>query len=200
MDDVVAKIVAQYKQWMVGATAPRTPILPKDAFEAVPDRNYNLKNRQAIKFLQHEKQTVGLNIGWTDNATNATGDRVARWFFTRKGDATTPVTYGEDVAIGYGRAPSFLCYESRTAGVNLGWHAAPSYEWKLLGGPVGTTVHTQEWLAIYNTKSEGGECLIYFDREVGGDVGWPSSDTWLDDLKGRAWEEVKRQAKKHLLP
>jgi len=35
-------------------------------------------------------------------------------------------------------------------------------------------------------------------RTVGGDIGWPSSKTWSDQLAGKAWNVVKKQALKRL--
>jgi hypothetical protein len=48
-------------------------------------------------------------------------------------------------------------------------------------------------------KSEGGEFLIYFDRTVGGDIGWPSSSTLGDQLKALAIKEGVPVAKKAVL-
>ncbi len=66
------------------------------------------------------------------------------------------------------------------------------FEWKLLGGKAGQEVATGQWFAIYNTK--GRECLLEFDRTVGGDIGWPSSKTWGDQLE----DEIRDAVKKHL--
>ena len=96
----------------------------------------------------------------------------------RNGKSEEPIRFGETIALGNGGDPSFLRYEERTVGINLGWSKTPVFEWKLLGGKIGDPVHTQEWIAIYNPNPEDGECLIFFDRTVGGDIGWPSSKTW----------------------
>jgi len=197
MADPVSAIVDQYKQWLLGATKPRTLVVPKTKFEEHPDRNYSLKNRKA-SYLQHEKQTFGINLGWTDDAKDSTGDKVARWFFTRSGNNPGPVQYGETIAIGNGGKPSFLEFEDRAVGINLGWSENPSFEWKLLGGKIGDPVNTQDLIAIFNEKSEDGECLIFFDRTVGGDIGWPSSKTWTKQLEGKAWSVVKKQALERL--
>jgi hypothetical protein len=200
MNNSLAEEVAEeYKQWMIGATKPRMPVLLKTTFGQHPERNYNLKNKNIRRYLQHEKQTWGINLGWTDDGSNETGNKVARWFFVRKETNTLPIRFGETIALGNGENPSFIRYEQRTVGVNLGWSDTPVFEWKLLGGRVGEPVNTQEWIAIFNEKSEGGECLIYFDRAVGGDIGWPTSKTWSEILKKRITEEVKKQALKLLL-
>ena len=70
--------------------------------------------------------------------------------------------------MGYGIKPSWVCYETRTVGVNLAYKDNPCYQWQLLGGTPGQPVKVDEWLAIYNTKAK--ECFIYFERTVGGHV------------------------------
>jgi hypothetical protein len=45
------------------------------------------------------------------------------------------------------------------------------------------------WLAIYNKRA--ADCLIYFDRSVGGDIGWSSSQTWTDQLGDILTNSVK---------
>lgn len=70
-------------------------------------------------------------------------------------------------------------------GINLNWSDRPVYEWQILGGRQDVAVETQKWVAIVNLKAAGGgEPLIYFDRTRGGDIGWPSSNTWGEQLKG----------------
>ncbi|MFZ4660547.1 MAG: hypothetical protein ACOYNY_26295 [Caldilineaceae bacterium] len=204
MSELVDSEIKRYKQWMIGATKPRTQLLSLAAFAENSTKRYNLKGSAIRKYLQHEEQTLGINLGWTDDGSNETGDRVSRWFFARNGDGDLPIKYGEKIAIGYGKSPSFIHYEKRTIGINLDWANNPVFEWKLLGGKIGAPVHTQEWLAIYNEKSK--ECLIYFDRSAGGDIGWPSSQTWGDVLEDlaetitkEAWEQAKKAAVTALL-
>lgn len=182
--DVVVDLM---KQWIILAdhTKKGGPVRPKTTFEGPGDRNFQLKNKRPIKFLQYEKQTTGINLGWTDNASAATAKRVQRWFFRRDGGDESPIRYGEPVAMGYGTKPSWLCYETRTFGINLRYKDNPCYQWKLLGGTLGQPVKVDQWLAIYNTKIN--EFLIYFEREGQGSawVGWPSSKTWADQAKDK---------------
>lgn len=63
--------------------------------------------------------------------------------------------------------------------IDLLWSDNPVFEWRLLGGLLGKQVHTREWLCIWNFHSEKGEPLIYFKREIGGNIGWPSSKTLI---------------------
>ena len=190
---IASRIVKECKQWIFGATKPRTVIWPKQRFEEHPDRSYSLKSLVPKKFLQHEDQTWGVNLGWTDDATAQTGAKVARWFFARNGSAGGPIRYGETVALGNGQNPSFLKLEQRTVGINLSFSGSPAFEWKILGGKIGDPVHTQELVVIFNERSENGECLMYFDRTKGGDIGWPSSRTWSDQVEGRLKEAVKKR-------
>ena len=204
MNELVNNEIKRYKQWMIGATKPQAKVLPQAAFIENSARNYNLKGSAIRKYLQYEKQPFGINLGWTDDGSNETGDKVSRWFFDRGGNSESPIKFGEEIAIGYGKSPSFIHYDNRRIGINLSWSDEPVFEWKLLGGKIGEPVHTQEWIAIFNGKSK--ECLIYFDRDAGGDIGWPSSQTWgeaLRDLAGeiteKAWNEAKKAAVTALL-
>ncbi len=206
MDEKVTKTIAKYKQWVIGTTRPHGPVLTKPGFGEHPERNYDLKNTAIKRFLQNEDQTYGINLGWTDDASEATGKRVARWFFTRKGNAEGPLKYGEHIALGNGTRPSFVNYEHRTVGINLDYANTPPYEWMVLGGKIGDPVKTHDAIALYNAKCE--DCLIYFNRTRGADIGWPDSKTWvgqLGDLTGlgeiteAAWKEVQSKALAALL-
>ena len=191
--DPTQLVVDYLKQWMFDTNHPRHTLLPKSSFEASTSRNYNLKNVRTRKFLQWEHQTFGINLGWTDNANPQTATRVSRWFLTRSTTDQTPLRYGERLGLGYGTSPSFLRYSKRTWGINLAWSNTPIFEWKLLGGPIGDPVSSQQWLAIYNQKA--GDCLIHFDRTVGGDIGWPGSQTWWDQLGDILTKAVKEHWK-----
>jgi hypothetical protein len=182
-DQAVTQQAEQYKQWVIGS-GRRGPVLAQNAFKDGSERNYNLKGLQEHgNFLQWEKQTWGINLGWTDDHSAATAARVSRWFFARPGGGTGQLKYGETIALGNGKSPSFLRYESRTFGINLGWSDGPVFEWKLLGKPAGQPVQCGDRLAIYNAKAGSDTVpgvLIAFDRTVGGDIGWPDSKTWFE--------------------
>jgi hypothetical protein len=198
MATTVDDLIENFKQWNISPNSPSGPILPKASFTGPADRNYSLKGKAIRKFLQWEDQTWGINLGWTDNAEPETEKKVRRWFFTRNEESAagkTPIRYGETIAIGNGNRPSFLNYDSREFGINLSWENSPSFEWKILGGTVGEPVMSDEWVALYNLKSESGECLIFFDRTVGGDIGWPSSQTWTDQFKDLVRAQVLKLAK-----
>jgi|GEM_PF-6717284 len=197
VDEKVAKTITNYKQWMIGTTMPQGQVLTKPSFTEHPERNYDLRNSVIKRYLQHEDQTYGINLGWTDDGSEATGKKVARWFFARKGNAEGPLKYGEKIALGNGGKPSFLNYEHRTVGINLDYANDPPYEWMVLGGKIGDPVKTHDLVALYNVKCE--ECLIYFDRTRGGDIGWPTSQTWLGQISDAVWNEVRSKALAALL-
>lgn len=182
-------VVDYLKQFMFDPNHEHHGLLPKASFDGQTDRNYNLKNNRTRKFLQWEQQPLGINLGWTDNAGPNTAARVSRWFLSRPNGSAAPVRYGEEIALGYGKSPSFVRYQERTFGINLGWTDSPVFEWKLLGGQPGQSVRSGDWLAIYNKRA--GDCLIHFDRTVGANIGWPSSETWTDQLGNLLTQAVK---------
>ncbi len=171
------------QQWTFGGGAKGVEIRTKAAFEGQTDKNYTLKSRDPRKFLQHEEQDVGINLGWTDDAEPSTAAKVRRWFLSRRAGSGT-IKYDEPFALGNGKSPSFIRYEKRTAGINLSWSEKPVYEWRALGGTAGTPVKTGEYIGLFNDKAK--EFFIYFDRTAGGDIGWPSSKTWTQQGKDRA--------------
>ncbi len=194
-----------FKQWIVLSShvPAKSPIRSKDSFNGPVDRNLQLKNGRRRKFLHYENQ-VGFDIGWTDNAAPKTAIKSERWFFLPEAGDGKPILYGQPIAIGLGKNPSFMCHEKRFIGVDLQWHDQPCYEWLLLGGERDTPVKTNEWFAIYNTKVE--ECFIETERTMGGNVGYPSSQTWWDqgvgilkNLGKKAAEEAGKQAVKDFL-
>ena len=187
--DDVRELVEEYKQWSIGSNKAGN-VLPKARFEDAPDRSYTLKGRIPRKFLQYEKQQFGINLGWTDDASPATGRHVARWFFTLQGNANRPIRYGDVIALANGKGDSFLRYADRDFGINLNWSKSPVFEWQLLGGPTGQPVARGPYLAIYNRKVK--RFFVHFDRNVGGNIGWDDSQRWEDDLLDQAWQQVKQ--------
>ncbi len=164
-------------------------LVPKLEFGGDAARNYYLKNSVVRKFLQHEEQKVGINLGWTDDAEPSTAQKVTRWFLARNGSATTPILYGERLALGNGKSPSFIRHETRTAGIDLDWSGGPVFEWRILGGEIGQPVDPNRYNALYNDDID--ECLTFFDRTAGGDIGWPSSKTWMEQAEDRLREAVR---------
>jgi hypothetical protein len=184
-----AEVAGYLKQWMFDPNHPHHPLRAKPNFNGPADRNTNMKNSHERKFLQWEEQTFGINLGWTSDASPATAVRVSRWFFTRPADDASPIRYGQSIALGYGISPSYVYYTERTFGVNLDWSATPRFDWELLGGKIGQEVRSGDWLALYNKTAR--DCLIYFDRDVGCDIGWPSSETWADQITDAVMKAIK---------
>ena len=200
-DAAVNELAKKYKQWMVGANR-RRPLMPQNAFKEGSDRNYDLKNLLERKFLHWEHQSWGMNIGWTDDASPTTDAKASRWFFARPGGTLQQIKYAEPIAIGYGTEPSFLRHQSQTFGVNLAWVKEPAFEWRLLGGIAGQPVECGDWLAIHNAKAGSADVpglLIDFDRSVGGDIGWPDSQTWLEEGMGELVGLAKDAAMKLIM-
>jgi hypothetical protein len=195
-DDGLTIATEYLKQWRVGSDQPRL-LLPKSAFAGPSTRNYTLKGTVLRKFLQWEHQDWGINLGWTDDAEPATAARVKRWFFTRSGAGDGPIRYGETIAIGNGGDPSFIRYAERPFGINLKWSEGPVFEWRILGGRIGEAVRTNDPVAIFNAKN--GQCLIYFDQNVGGDIGWPTSERWEDQVTEAISAAMREHGKEALL-
>jgi hypothetical protein len=190
----VASLADDLKQWVLGGAGA---LRPKRKFDGSPERNFNLRGLKIDRYLQHEEQRFGINLGWTDDASAKTAAKVARWFFARESSDDGALRYAETIALANGGDPSFVHYEDRTAGVNLGWPKTSVYEWKILGGAAGTPVQAGQKVALFNEKAN--ECLIYFDRTAGGDIGWPTSQRWEDQLKAQAVKAGKEAAKKAVL-
>jgi hypothetical protein len=184
-----AEVAGYLKQWMFDPNHTHHPLCAKPDFNGPADRNTNLKNSFTRKFLQWEEQTFGINLGWTSDAESATAVKVSRWFFTRPTDDSSPIRYGQSVALGYGTSPSYIYYAERTFGINLDWSSTPRFDWKLLGGKTGEEVRSGDWLALYSQTAQ--DCLIYFDRTVGADIGWPGSETWTQVIEDAVMQAIK---------
>lgn len=182
-------LMAPYRQWMIGANSTGS-LYTKPSWNGPATSSYNLKGLINKKFLQYEKQGAagGINIGWTSNASASTAKKRAKWFFSRMSSSKKPIQYGEALSFAWGGSKSsFLKYSKRTVGINLDWSSKPSYEWTILGGKPGTPVRKgKDLVIIYNIKHQ--QPLIWFDRTVGGHIGWPDSKTW----KEQAWKKVKK--------
>jgi len=192
LDQQVAQLAEKYKQWSIGAGQPGQ-VFGKSRFEEHPERSYTLKNSRPRKFLQYEHQTWGINLGWTDDASPETAKRVARWFFTRNGARTGPITFGETIALANGKGDSWLHYADREFGINLQWSGQPVFEWTILGGKAGQPVPRGRYLAVYNEKVR--LFFVEFDRDIGGDLGWSDSKSWLDQLGNKFVELISEYGK-----
>ncbi len=150
---------------------------------------YLLKNSTNRHFLHYKHQGTfgGINLGFTDDAEPSTAAKVVQWeLVNRQG---TPVKFDEPVALRCG--DDYLRYGHREVGINLTWSDNPVYEWRLLGGKPGTALKTGVPFSIFNMHNAEGEPLIYFQREIGGNIGWPSSETLMD--QGFKWAKDAAQ-------
>src|SRR4051794_7065441 len=67
-------LVEDMKQWVIGPGPG--PIFPKRKFDDRPERNCTLFGLAIHRYLQHEKQTFGINLGWTDDGSAQTAAKV----------------------------------------------------------------------------------------------------------------------------
>ncbi|MFT4215953.1 MAG: hypothetical protein QM619_02050 [Micropruina sp.] len=201
----VTEVASRLRQWRILLPGTGRVLRQKPEFGVHSDRNFALHGTVLDRYLQNEHQTFGINLGWTDDATVSTRTKVTRWFVDSAAEGDIPVTYGERVALGNGGDPSFIRYARRRSGINLEWSETAAYQWRLLGGVPGTPIKDGDRVAIYNERAgsddSDGNFLIYFNRTVGGDIGWPDSKSWWQQLKaelpGIAWSIAKKAAKAH---
>jgi hypothetical protein len=149
--------------------------------EIKPGKRYLLKNSTNRHFLYNKEQKFGINLGFSDDAEPKTAKKVVHWEFLNR--ERTSVKYGEPVALGCNG--EWLYYGQRDVGINVKWSEGPNLSWRLFGGKPGTPVKTRDWLCIWNMHGDNGEPLIYFEREIGGNIGWPSSKTLVQ--QGLDW-------------
>jgi hypothetical protein len=190
--DQVAQLAEKYKQWSIGAGEPGQ-VFGKSRFEDHPERSYTLKNSRPRKFLQYEHQTWGINLGWTEDASSESAKRVARWFFTRNGARTGPITFGETIALANGKGGFWLHYAEREFGIDLEWFGQATFAWTILGGKVGQPPPRGQYLAVYNEKIR--LFFVEFDRDISGDLGWSDSKAWLDQFGDKFVERIGEYGK-----
>jgi hypothetical protein len=161
--------------------------------EIRPGKRYLLKNSTNRHFLYYKNQGAfgGINLGFSDDAEPSTAAKVVHWEFANR--QRTSLKYDEPIAIRC--KDGYLKYGSRTVGINLVWSDNPVYEWRLLGGRPGKPVTTSDWFSIFNMHSQPGEPMIWFEREIGGNIGWPSSRT----LREQGLDWVKETAQRALV-
>jgi hypothetical protein len=177
----VLKAAELFKQWMFTDGGNTRTLLPATKFVEGMENRYGLKNLENNQFVKWEDGRLGIDLGYTSA-------EVQRWIVGRCVDSTEPIKYGETIAIGLGIDPTWVNFEEQTFGVNLGYQSKASCEWRILGGPIGTPVQTNERVALFNEKSMAsesvrGEPLIFFDRPPRHfDAGWPTSQGLLGNL------------------
>jgi hypothetical protein len=179
--DDLLRAIEIYRVWMIDAN--RSGVVEGSRHGSRPTRGQSLKGLSNRKFLHYERQSRGINLGWTNSASQAEERAAARWIFVSSSGEARPIRYGEPIAIGWPRDEPYLRYQKRNWGINLVWSARPSFEWMILGGRHGTTVRTgRDRIVLFNLTH--AEPMIHFDRTVGANIGWPDSEIWLRSLRG----------------
>jgi hypothetical protein len=176
----VLKAAEFFKQWMFTAGGDTHTLLPATEFVEGMDNRYGLKNMKVNEWLRWIDGRPGVDLGF--------GAESPRWIVSRCVESTEPIRYGETIAIGFGTQPTWVNHEKQTVGPNVGFQSNPSCEWRIYGGPFGTPVEPNKLVALFNEKymaSENvkGEFVIYFPREVGAEIGTPTSEKAWDQLK-----------------
>ena len=195
MSDV--NVPDEVKQWKIGVYQSGS-VLTTDQWKE-GGRNFNILNLKKDRYFTWQDQVGGVNLGFTNDNSEATARKDMRWWFRREDGSVSPLQYGERFALGRGASPSFLRYAHQTVGANLSYDEKPEFAWSIYGGAIGSPVNTNIPIAIFNTQvergGERGDFLIYFDRPVGGDVGWTTSPTVRDQLAPYVMEGVESAIK-----
>ena len=195
-DNLAAGVSPQVQQAAEAFTQWTILNLDGKTTEVRSGQRYLLKNKRNRHFLKYKKQGTfgGINLGFTDDAEPATAQKSLHWEFVNK--TGTAVKYNEPVALRC--KDDYLYYGSRDVGINLKWSDSPVFQWWLYGGKAGTPVHTRDWFCLWNMHGELGEPMIWFERTVGGNIGWPSSKSWLDQGLDWAKGAVKKAVAEYL--
>lgn len=195
-DNLAASATPQVQQAAEAFTQWTILNLDAKTTEVRPGQRYLLKNKRNRHFLKYKKQGTfgGINLGFTDDAEPATAKKSVHWEFVNK--TGTAVKYNEPVALRC--KDDYLYYGSRDVGINLKWSDGPVFQWWLYGGKSGTPVHTRDWFCLWNMHGEIGEPMIWFERTIGGNIGWPSSKSLLDQGLDWAKGAVKKAIAEYL--
>lgn len=166
-------------QWRFGSLSGQSSLQALQKFSENNPHTSNLFNTESGCYLQWEKQTFGINLGWTDHGDQATPRKVARWLVSPADGHAGPIRYGDAVALGYGTEPSFYKYGHREIGINLENVKAPAFEWRIVGKSIGQPVGMGDMVAIYNTQVERdgelGDFFVRHHRDAGANIGWTTS-------------------------
>jgi hypothetical protein len=123
--------------------------------------------------LVYEERTWGINLGWSKTASGNV-------LFERADGASDPLRYGEPIAIRI-KDQGYLCYGSRSHGIDLVWSDSPKYEWRILGGNPRDLIDSTLPVSLYNETNQ--DYVIKGLRELGGIDLWYSkhpAQTWFD--------------------
>src|SRR5215208_4164426 len=137
-----------------------TTVLPGDT------HGYDLFNETMLQRVVYGSREYGINLVWDDPDPTNPSIR-----FLPLSGATTPILYGERVAI-HVRGGGFLRYGEREYGISLKWSESPVYEWRLRGDnpPESTPVDLTQPVGLFNTVSS--DYLFYDPRRYGINLKW----------------------------
>lgn len=170
-----SELFSRHKEWMIGAN--KSGWVFASSFQTKTRHEYNLKGLVNRKFLNYQVPSFhsGVNIGWTKDASAETARTRSMWAFYKESGSNSAIRYGEPLAIRmYWFETAFIKYGERKYGVDLKRVGPASYEWAILGGKPGELVRGgEDRIILYNLKYQ--QPLIYFNRDRGGDIGWPTS-------------------------
>jgi hypothetical protein len=138
-----------------------------------PNSGYNMFCKTNRSYLTHERQALGINLGYTDDS------RERKVHFRLPDGRQRAILTGEPVSFGIGGGDAFLYYKERTVGINLKWSGPPKPEWRIWGptGEMGKPIPTGTLVALLNVNVKPtADFLVHLDRGPGvGDVGWTTS-------------------------
>jgi hypothetical protein len=133
-------------------------------------------------------------------AVERAAEAFMQWTILSPDGTTVEIKPGKRYLLKNSTNRHFLYNKEQKFGINLGFSddaepktAKKVVHWEFLNrertsvkyGKPGTPVKTRDWLCIWNMHGDNGEPLIYFEREIGGNIGWPSSKTLVQ--QGLDW-------------
>lgn len=162
-----SKMFSHFKQWRISGgtrTSPGSMIYSSTKYDDTKMfKLFGTVNGKQLSFSQHS----GIDLGWVQEFG-------AQWTFYKESGGETALRFGEPFALRHETfEAAFLKYGKRKYGIDLKRVGTPSYEWVILGGMPGTVVRRDAKVVIYNLTHK--EPLIYFNRRLGGDIGWKGS-------------------------
>ena len=163
-----SKMFSPYRQWKISGGPGTTPGGSISASSKYDQRRlFKLAGTVKGQFLSFSQHS-GIDLGWVK-------DTRAGWAFYKESGVATALRYGEPFALRSDNSYQsyYLKYSKRTFGIDLTESRTISYEWAILGGRPGEFVRRDAQVVIYNLKHK--EPMVYFDRRVGGDIGWRGS-------------------------
>jgi hypothetical protein len=157
-------------EWGVLGPAKSVKTVVPDA-----DHDYDLLNVKIGSAIVYGERTFGINLVWSDpyHSNNVR--------FARQDGKTTPIKYGQQVAINIRRG-GWLVYKKRSVGINLGWSDSPRYEWRIDGGDPKDNVVIPGLIALHNSVEN--DWIMYVPREFGINLRWTADEdvrAWLRD-------------------